>query len=229
MFTNIHDFTNLIDRIDDCVTLYERKRMENTRFKLYLSNGEEISISYDLNSLPHLLGINTNFLRSTNIYEGSSWNILVDILDNPNKLYNQIKNGHIKPENVFSKQIEEKLENFENICGINISKIEFVSEYDKQNHHTSIDNQLEGEYYIGFRPKADTLSVVGFANNNGLYFPMTNLKFHYYRDEKENFLKRLLTNQVLLSVQTLRKNTYVNDDIDRKKFFYSHEEKEKKV
>lgn len=229
MFDNIHSFNSLLDRIDDCITIFEQKNMEDVRYKMYLSNGKEIEISYNIDNLPHLLGVNTTFLRSTGIYDGSSYNILVDILNNPNKLFNQIKNGHIKPENVFSDHIEEKLNNFRNICDMNIRKIEFIAKYDKTRHFTDKNDQLDGDYYIGFRSDSKTLSILGLKESNGLYYPLTNLYFHYYRDEKEEFLKRLLNNQNLLVLQTLRKNRYVNGNIDRNKIFYSIEDKEEKL
>lgn len=229
MFKDIFKFTDLIDRIDACIDLYEKVRLEDTRFKLYLSDGKEIQISYDIKSIPHLLGINIDYLRSTGMYEESSYNILVDIINNPNRLFNQFKNKHMKPESVFSKHINEKLDNFENICGINIHNIEFISHYDKEKSYTNGNNPLDGEYYIGFRNSSKTLSVIGFTKNHGMYYPITNLKFDYYSNEKEDFLNRLLNNQTLLSLQTLKKNTFINGLIDPKKYYYHLDEKEAKL
>lgn len=229
MCLDMHKYTELLDKIDDNMDLYYNKYMNCTRFILYLSNNEKIEISYDSSSISHLFGINTNFLRSTGLFPTSSLDILYDILDNPNRLASQIKNGHIKNENVFSDYIDDKLDNFENICGIDISKIEFVSKYDKEKSFNLGEEPLDGEYYIGFRNKSDTLSIIGFTNNNGLYFPITNLKFDYHSEEKDKFLRKLLKNQTLMYVQTLRKNTIKNDKVDRVKIYYNAEDKVKKM
>lgn len=233
---DMNKYNDRLDKIDDNLELYHNKYMDSTRFILYLSNNEVIEISYDINSIPHLFGIDTNFLRSTGLYPNSSIEILYDMLDNPNRIASQIQRGHMKEENIFSNYTDEKLDNFKNICGIDISNIEFIAKYEKEKSFALDEEPLEGEYYIGFKTN-DTLSVVGFKcndisslNGNRIYFPITNLKFDNNNIvEKDAFLKRLLKNQKLLYVQTLRKNTIINGKIKRDKSYYKPEPKINKM
>ena len=226
---DINKYSKILDKIEDNLNLYYNKYLDCTRFILYLSNDEKIEIDYNTSSIPHLLGIDTNALISTGVFSNNSFEVLNSIIENPNRLIGLINNNHIKSDRVFSNYIDEKLDNFENICGMNIWNIEFVSKYNKENSYTTEENPLDGEYYIGFRNDKNTLSVVGFKEDKGIYYPITNLKFDYHSEEKDKFLKRLLKNQKLMYVQTFRKNTFKNGELDRLKLFYNHEQKEEKM
>ena len=230
MTKDIFEFGEKIEQINNCIEYYENKDIDYTRYKLLLSNGEEIEISYDRNSIGHLLGIDTNYLQSTGIYKDNSYNILKDIIENPNKLYNQIKNNHIKENNVFSEYTETKLDNFKNICGINIFDIEFIVKYEK-NKNVLANAPLDDGYYIGY-VDSSKLSVVGYtqSNKNDLYFPHTNLQFKIHTEETEKFLNRLLTNQTLTSITTLRKNIInENNQLIKKVLYYNSHDKLQKL
>lgn len=226
MFKNIEEYCELIDKIENCLNWFKNKEVSFNRYKLFLSNGEMIEVTYDLNCLPHLLGINTNFLRSTGLYKGSSIEILQSIIDNPNHLYNQFKNGHIHKTNVFSDYIDQKLNNFQNICNINIFDIEFIAKYQSNKNYASGNQKLDGDYYIAYK-KDNNISIIGLKqNDDGLYHPITNLEYDEYSEEYYKFLNQLLTNQSLTSVKLLQKN-FLNVDgtIARQKFFYNNKEK----
>lgn len=226
MFKNIHEYCDLIEKLDNCLNWYTHKEIAYSRYKIHLSNGETIEVDYDFNSLPHLLGININYLRSTGLYNGKSIEILEEILENPNFLYNQFQNGKMGKNNVFSDYIDKKLNNFQNICDINIFNIEFIVKYQSDNSYISGNQKLDGDYYIAYK-KDDVISIMGLRkNDDGLYRPITNLEFNPDSDEYEKFLNQLLTNQSLTSVQTLLRN-FISEDgtIERKKFFYNSKDK----
>ena len=128
--------------------------------------------------------------------------------------------------NVFSDYIDKKLNNFQNICDINIFNIEFIVKYQSDNSYISGNQKLDGDYYIAYK-KDDVISIMGLRkNDDGLYRPITNLEFNPDSDEYEKFLNQLLTNQSLTSVQTLLRN-FISEDgtIERKKFFYNSKDK----
>ena len=226
MFKNIHEYCDLIEKLDNCLNWYTHKEIAYNRYKIHLSNGETIEVDYDFKSLPHLLGININYLRSTGFYNGKPIEILEEILENPNFLYNQFQNGKMGKNNVFSDYIDKKLNNFQNICDINIFNIEFIVKYQSDNSYISGNQKLDGDYYIAYK-KDDVISIMGLRkNDDGLYRPITNLEFNPDSDEYEKFLNQLLTNQSLTSVQTLLRN-FISEDgtIERKKFFYNSKDK----
>ena len=230
MFKDMHEYIDLIDKIENCLNWFKRKDIDYNRYKMYLSNGEMIEIDYNLNCLPHLLGIDTNFLRSTGLFKGKAIDILESIIDDSNFLYNQFKNGHISQNQVFSKYIDKKSNNFYNICEINIFDIEFIAKYESSNSYISGNQKLDGDYYIAYK-KDDLISIMGLKlNDNRLYQPITNLEFDKYSEEYDKFLKQLLPHQSLTCVRILNKNS-INPDgtIERKKFYYNTKDKITKI
>ena len=49
-----------------------------------MSNDDTINIKFGANNIPHLLGIDINYLKSTGIYQGDAFEILCNIINNPN-------------------------------------------------------------------------------------------------------------------------------------------------
>lgn len=229
MFKGIFEFNDLIDRIANCFDWYCRKRFEDTRYNLFLSNGDNISIEFNRRSVPHLLGINVDFLRSTGLYKGNAYEILEEIITNSDRLYSQIKNGYLSRDNVFSKYIDKKLNNFKNICGINIFDIEFVVDYSSKNSYITGQEKLDGDYYIATRINYDTLSIVGFRCGDNVCFPITNVELDLNSKEARSFLFQLLSNQSLTTVQTLKKDTFLGNSVDSKSFYYNNDVKMRKL
>lgn len=232
MFKNMIEFDTLLDRIGDCVSFYEYNRLNSCRYKLQLSNGEDIEIDYNLNCLPHLLGVNIEYLRSTGLYKGNAYDILSEILNNRNFLYGQLKSNNIKKDNIFSKHIDKKLNSFRKICGINIYNIEFVCEYNGENSYITGEEKLDGQYYIAFNNKApnSSINVVGFAKDDyGRYIPMTNLELSDYVETRE-FFTRLLKRQNLTTVLGMQRNSFDEyGKIDRRRFYYDIPDKLRKM
>ena len=112
MFKDIFSFNDLLDKIERCLNIYENKNIAHTRYKVLLANGDYIEIDYNYNCLAHLLGINIDYLRSTSFYIGNTFDVLEEIINNPDSLYQRMKNGYIYPYNTFSKFIDQKLDNF---------------------------------------------------------------------------------------------------------------------
>ena len=227
---NKDNYFDIIEGIDNALGYYEDKGLENTKFSLNFSNGEFIYLKYGINNIAHLLGINTNYLMSTGIFKGNSYDILCDIVDNPGKLMRQIENGHIHESQIFSDYTEEKLENFRRICGVNIFDIEFIVEYKKDRNLTSSE-PLDDGYYIGYSD-GQTLNIVGYEknDNNNTYYPHTSLLFKKDTAEADKFLKRLFKNQVATTVETMKKNLITHDyGVDRKVFYYNHRDKISKL
>lgn len=233
MFKDIFEFNDLIDEVEKCINDYERRNICNSRYKLTLANGDYVVVDYNDNCLPHLLGINIDYLRSTGFYKGNAFDILKDIIDNSQTLYQRIKNGIINPNYAFSKYIDEKLDNFNNICDINIFNLEFVAKYDSSKSYNTGLEKLNGNYYFAFTDQKNKnyLNILGVKKDpDGKYQPMTNLRFDKEKDNTKEFLDKLLTNQTITIVSKEFKNSIINGCfIDKKSFFYDNENKRKKI
>ncbi|MBQ6547104.1 MAG: hypothetical protein IJL74_03800 [Bacilli bacterium] len=220
-------YYDIIEKLDDCLYYYESRDFDYTKFFLEFANGEKITIKFDPKNIPHLLGINIDYLRSTGLYNknDNAYQILDEIVRNPKKLLSQIEDGHIPPQYVFSDYIEEKLDNFKNVCGINISNIEFIVKYEKSKNFSS-EKPLYDGYYIGYMNN-NQLSVIGFEKNenNNAYYPHTNLLFEQYSPETDEFLKRLCANQTLTMIEIMRRSKLTEDGNINKTthYYYNHD------
>ena len=61
------EFDTIIDKIRVNVELYE-KCLTEVQYKIFLANKKVIDINYDKECIPHILGIDMDFLRNLNIY-----------------------------------------------------------------------------------------------------------------------------------------------------------------
>lgn len=223
---NFQDYIEILDKIDDSINLYDRKLLYSTRYNITFANGDFAKVSYNEKSLAHLLGIDTTALRSTGRFEGSSIEILEEMVNNPNKLFDMINQGHIKKEKVFSEHIDKKLRNFEKICGMKVFDIEFIVKYNKSKNYISqaSNESFDDGYYIGYKDN-NTISIIGFIKNeNDIYYPVTNLELDNNSGKDRNFLNSLMNNQTLTTIKTLKRTIWEEDNTStRKTFFYSPE------
>lgn len=228
MFSSIFDLRGLIDDIDNCLDWYDRKGCSLLSYKLFLCNGDVLRTHYDIATIPHLLGVNIDTLRSTGFYTGSAYNILDDIISNPERLYSQFKNGILNEERVFSPYVKRKVRNFRNVCTIHLNSLLFIVKYDRNNSYITGEEKLDGDYYIVSRTDSDTLSVVGFVKNGNIYSPLTNIELDENSYEDQKYLNRLLKNQVITTVQTLKREVSCEDNYKNKPYYYSYDEKLRK-
>lgn len=194
--TNKSEFDELIEKIKECLVWYEETKFERVSYNLRLDNGEDLRILFGPNTVAHLLGINTEYLKATGLFKGTSYEILKFICNDPYRVYNMVRGGHLSYDSFVSDFTFEKLSGFNKVCGINLGNMEFVCKYSRENSYVTGHEQLEGDYYIAYKTD-DGLFVVGFKKNNGYYYPMTNRFIDINDKDSMRFLEILLTNQVI--------------------------------
>ena len=130
--TNRSEFDELIGGISECLDWHYREKFAERSYNLRLDNGEDLRIVFNNNTLAHLLGINTEYLKATGLFKGSSYEILRMICNDSYRLYNMIRQGHLTFENFISDFAFDKVKGFKNICGIDLYNIEFICKYSKE-------------------------------------------------------------------------------------------------
>ena len=129
MSYNIGMLYGLYEKIDDIVSYMNISDYEKRRKKLFLaSNGMYLNYSVPKNSVPHLIGINTTYLLSTDLFRStSSFELLEELLaKGASWLDKNINLGIINPEILFSKHINKKIESFKDNVKCDMNNIEFV-------------------------------------------------------------------------------------------------------
>lgn len=224
---NKADFDNLVEKIEGCLTWYEKRNFDEKVYKLCLANGDNISIIFPKQTIAHLFGIKTEYLKSTNLFKTkSSYDMLKEICNDPYKVYKLVNSGYLTYSSFISPYADDKTENFIGNCGINdINSIEFICHYVKEYSFITGKQQLEGDYYICYR-KPNGLLILGLKKEGKYYQPMTNRVIDFNDRDSKEFLSQLLTNQNITMISTIMLN---NGYDDSKKIFYDYNEKIKKI
>lgn len=196
MELNRTELEKLLNGIATIIYNLEKYYTFNKSTKIYLSNGESIYFNITKSSLAHLLGINTNYLASTSIFrEKNSYELLKKMCDSSYKIHDLHTKGIINYNELFSKNIYEKLNGFFKNININCEETELVCKYDPSRNYKLnelnekfdylIVKNVNGKYYMLCLIK-DKLT--------GQYLPMSNRYFENF-EEAQDQLSTLLPNQ----------------------------------
>ena len=178
---NKSDYDLLIEKIAENVDWYEKRNFDDRVYNLTLDNGERLKICFTHNTIAHLLGIKTEYLKSTGQFPKDSYDILKLVFKDSYRLYNMICQGHLTYDSFVSDYAYEKLEGFQSICGVDLYNMEFACKYSKEYSYVTGHPQLEADYYIGYKSN-NGLYIIGLKKNGNYYYPMTN-RYIDYSDE----------------------------------------------
>lgn len=192
--TNKNQYDELITKINENINWYERKNFDDKVYNLTLDNGEKLKIIFSHNTIAHLLGIDTEYLKTTGQFPKDSYDILKMVCNDSYRLYNMVGQGHLTYDSFISDYTDEKLEGFQNICGVDLDNIDFICKYSKEYSYVTGHPQLEADYYIGYKTN-NGLFVIGLKKNGSYYYPMTNRYLNNDDKETAKFLQQMLENQ----------------------------------
>lgn len=182
------ELETLFCSIKDIVDYIEHVRYENRRYKLYLSNGEYLNFSIPNSAIPHLLGIDTTYLSSTNIFKTtSSFELLKELIENPYRIDKLEKDGIIKYDKLFSPFIVNKVNAFMENIKINIQDVEFICKYEPEKTYKINDEAKNYNYLIIKKLSNDRYGMICLVRNNGFFAPMSNQIF----DDYESLMAKL--------------------------------------
>ena len=121
---------------------------------MFLGNGEQVKYAVTPDNLPHLLGINLDIIRTTYNYSNTSaYDLMIEMLENPYRLHRLFKDNILKIEQVFSKNINEKLEGFKDNFKYDAKEVledtDFVCKFESENSWTVTAKKQKYDYIIG--------------------------------------------------------------------------------
>ena len=108
------------------------KHLNKCEQTLYTADGKSITITIPLSSVPHLLGVDTNYYSSVfSPRQTSSCEIFEEMINRgAYNIYTNMDKFNI--DNLISPYVLQKIENFFNIIWLNIENTELVCHYDKE-------------------------------------------------------------------------------------------------
>lgn len=208
---DLGELETLFASIQDIIEFIEGTKYENRRFKLYLSNGEYLNFYIPKSSIPHLLGIDTSYLISTNIFKNTnSFELLKELVENPYKVYKLEKEGIINYNQLFSSFIVSKVNSFRENIKLNLQDIEFICKYDSEKTYTINDEFKNYNYILVKRLPNDTYGILCLVRNKGYYVPMSSQVFDDYGTLKDK-LRELIMHQEITIVNSIEITNIIND------------------
>ena len=99
---NLGELESLFEKIKDIIDYVESAKLKDRRMNLFLGNGDKILFSIPNNTVAHLLGIDTNYLISTGLYNNqNSFELLKEMCENPYKIHKANVDGIINYDHLF--------------------------------------------------------------------------------------------------------------------------------
>lgn len=217
------EYDELIENIRECLEWHTRRNFNEMSYNLVMDNGEKIRILFNNNSVAHLLGIDTEYLKTTGMFNDNSYEILKQVCNNSYRLYNMVNQGHLKYDSFVSDYADEKVMGFKKICGIDLYNIEFICKYEKSRSYETGNMEQVADYYIAYRAE-NGLFVVGLKRNGLYYYPMTNIYVNFENEKDIEFLKSLLNNQHI-TIPKLTNIYYFNTGSNSKAMYIDYHKK----
>lgn len=222
-------FEYLMELIANNVETYNRNSRYKDKFSLTFANGDNIKIYVPNSSVPHLLGVNTNYLMSSGLYrEKSSYELLNKMCEDRYRLYRYINDNIIDEKQLFSEHIEKKNSAFVQNLKINIFNMIFACPYDSSRSYTTGKETYKFDYILVNKPAYEEKGIfmLGLAANidkvdkSKRYVPMSNQYFESIEEAEERF--GLIFNNQKLTIPTMLTSTSTNNT---SKFFLHGDQK----
>lgn len=210
-----YKLSELFDKIDkllqsyfgkeDDYNFYEKDNFEHKTdlskksYLMFLSNGDRIRVKIPKTSIPHLLGINTEYLKSTGLYKGmNSYEIMLDFIKNPNEAFQKHESGIINLDKILSPYINKKLDSLTENLNINTNCCEMICKYDRGKTY-GYSTDFDDMSYLILQKKNEKYYVLKLAmSEDGTCFPMSNQVFNSYEECQEALSSYLIYQELTL-------------------------------
>ncbi len=218
MNIKLSEIEDLLNKISDCISYYETSCLKNKSFLLYLGNGGKIKYTINPINLPHLLGIKD--LDTLKKILGIKCENVLDTLkilpDYAYQILNKLNGGILNCEQIFSKFIDKKVDNFKSNLTSNADEILdqtlFICSYvsERSWEHT-IKNQ-KYDYIIVKQLEDGKISLLCLVENQGQYYAMSNQLFDNMEAAKE-ILNDLVKNQEITLLTGISIYNFYTDSV----------------
>ena len=112
LFNKIDDILQKYFGEKDIYSFYEKDDedykmdLSKRRYIMYLSNGDSFKIKILKNSIPHLLGIDTDYLKKTGLYKSDmgTYDAMLQFIRNAKGAYSKYKEGIIDLNKIYRRK-----------------------------------------------------------------------------------------------------------------------------
>lgn len=207
LFNKIDDILQRYFGEEESISFYEKDGedykidLSKRKYVMYLSNGDSFRVKLLKNSIPHLLGINTDYLKKTGLYKSdtNSYDVMLQFIRNHKGAYKKHKDRIIDLNQVISPYVEEKLDSVYNNLIITTNNCNMVCKYDARKTYGYCIESDKMSYLI-LQQKKDKYYVLklGKSGEEGLFYPMSNQVYDTYDEFCEKFSVALFNQEITL-------------------------------
>lgn len=199
-YFNLSNYNEIVEKMEKCVSYYEKIEFNNNKFSLYLANGEILNIRFFRENISHLLGLKIDILKKYNFVKSTmnSYDCLKYFLDNNYSILQKLKKENIPYETLFSNYINEKLDAFIDSINIRTDDLEYIIKYDSEKTFKIEEHSEISDYYIirKIKGKYHILGLIKDSENDKYYKPVTSRKYEEEKDFNE-YINRIAIKQDL--------------------------------
>lgn len=205
------EFDNIIETIKSNLSFYN-SHLCDIKYTLFSASGSTINIKYDISHIPHLLGINMDYLRMLNCYSSkSSHDLLQEFIRDSYSAYRKSTN----PGSIFSDYVLEKNTIFAKNLKINLENIVALVEYRKERVYGISEVEKPCDCYIIQKtPRKEAYIILGLAKSDNSYIPQTSQIIDLSIDNDRENLKNILYKQNITFCSGLRYQNGYNKPVN---------------
>ena len=225
------ELEQILLKIKECVIFYENNRMYNKYYEMYLGNGERVKYFVTPANLPHLLGLKNfdDIKTQLGLDEVDTTTALKLLYENEYSFYTKFIVPNNNTNNVFSKHIYKKLNNFKdnlvNDADTILNETLFICHYKSDRSWLYTDNNQKFDYIIVKKSENGQIRLLCLVENDGQYYAMSNQSFENL-DEAYETLSELLNSQEITLLNGIRIfNKYSYSNYSRSLFLNQRPEK----
>lgn len=201
---------SLFEKFEKVVEFVENKKHYKASCKMYLGNGDTIDYQVNQKAIPHLIGVNTEYLKNSGYVNGSNaYDIFKNFVEKgAYNLYNNICSiipTKIKAEKIFSEHIDKKLDIFYANIKIDLKEVDVVCKYCDIRDY--VNGSTYGEVYDYILLKSyknknneDRVTALCIVHDNVTdeYIPMSSRQYESISEAVEDLQKQFKNQEITL-------------------------------
>lgn len=226
-FSEASKFDNIMKEIENLISWYEEKHIDQSSIKAFLASGESFRYCATKDSIAHMLGIKTDFLSTCGMFNTTkSYNLIKALIENQYRISSKILNNEIKLSDIFSKHIHKKLAIFKSNISISLDNILFICKYNRNKVIEYGGEPRNCDYIIAKETDDGQIQELDIVLSGKIAKPVSSRMYESEIEAKDEFSELLRYQDISILTSIIIDTGYYDDS---KKFYLRENDKLSKL
>ncbi len=226
-FSEASKFDNIMKEIENLISWYEEKHIDQSSIKAFLASGESFRYCATKDSIAHMLGIKTDFLSTCGMFNTTkSYNLIKALIENQYRISSKILNNEIKLSDIFSKHIHKKLAIFKSNISISLDNILFICKYNRNKAIEYGGEPRNCDYIIVKETDDGQIQELDIVLSGKIAKPVSSRMYESEIEAKDEFSELLRYQDISILTSIIIDTGYYDDS---KKFYLRENDKLSKL